>query len=92
MEMDMRILIPNLFAACVVAVLYAPSVSASEGGNGGDREPAGGAFMTSYPEQGSTGIQQGGPPRSVDIPRYYSGPEITGPARGARWRRASQRD
>ena len=57
-------------AAMVVLALSTahPTLARDSGGRGGDREPAGGAFMTSYPEQGSTGIQRGGPPRSVDIP------------------------
>lgn len=56
----------------------------SSGGHGGDREPAGGAFNSSYLEPGSTGVQWGGPPRSVDIRHYrYFGPppEVTGSIR-----------
>ncbi|WP_375458838.1 hypothetical protein [uncultured Enterovirga sp.] len=67
-------------AALMSAALTSPAL-AREGGSGGDREPAGGAFMSSYPEQGSTGIQQGGPPRSADIPRSYEGQETAGSPR-----------
>jgi hypothetical protein len=80
----MRIVLPTLITASVLAVLSVTPASAGRGGgSGGDREPAGGAFMTSYPEQGSTGIQRGGPPRSVDIPRYYERPEAAGSVRRA---------
>jgi hypothetical protein len=47
--------------------------------------------MTSYPEQGSTGIQRHGPPRSVDIPRYYGYPDATGSIGRAPWRRSPYR-
>ena len=57
-----------LVSAAMAAGLAGPAL-ALDGGNGGDREPAGGAFLTSYPEQGSTGFQKYGTPRSVDIPR-----------------------
>jgi hypothetical protein len=76
----------TLITTSVVAVLVATPALAGRGGHGGDREPAGGAFMTSYPEQGSTGIQKYGQQRSGDIPRYYYSPEATGsilPADGA---------
>lgn len=70
-----------LIAAGLAAALATPAL-ARGGSGGGDREPAGGAFMTSYPEQGSTGIQKYGPPRSVDIPRsnprYQEYPDTTG--------------
>jgi hypothetical protein len=75
----------------VVAGVVASPALARSGGNGGDREPAGGAFMTSYPEQGSTGIQRHGPPRSVDIPRYYGYPDATGSIGRAPWRRSPYR-
>jgi hypothetical protein len=79
--MAMRFL-SSLFAALGMLVAAASPVLAERGGSGGDREPAGGAFMTSYPEQGSTGIQRGGPPRSVDVPRDpYGHPVATGSAR-----------
>src|SRR4051812_30796084 len=48
-----------------VALLVATPAFAGRGGHGGDREPAGGAFMTSYPEPGSTGIQFGNSPRAA---------------------------
>jgi hypothetical protein len=83
----MRIL-RTLITTSVAAVLLATPAFAERGGRGGDREPAGGAFMTSYPEQGSTGIQKYGPPRSVDIPRYYYSPEVTGSIRQRPWRRS----
>jgi len=81
---SLRILTP----AAIAAALLATPAFAGRGGHGGDREPAGGAFMTSYPEQGSTGIQKYGPPRSVDIPRYYYSPEVTGSIRQRPWRRS----
>lgn len=56
-------------AAATILATGTPSPVSARSSGGGDREPAGGAFMTSYPEQGSTGLQRGGPPRSVDIPR-----------------------
>lgn len=65
-------------ATILIAAALSTSAFATDGGRGGDREPAGGAFMTSYPEQGSTGIQRGGPPRSADIPRGYGRPDTTG--------------
>jgi hypothetical protein len=83
----MRITHPALIAASVLAGLATTPAPARDGGNGGDREPAGGAFMTSYPEQGSTGIQRGGPPRSVDIPRYYDRVEGERPAPRGPWGR-----
>jgi hypothetical protein len=80
----MRITHPALITASVLAVLAMTPALARQGG---DREPAGGAFMTSYPEQGSTGIQRGGPPRSVDIPRDYDRPESARPAPRGPWGR-----
>lgn len=73
-------------AAAAASILTVASAGAAladrDGGNGGDREPAGGAFNSSYPEPGSTGTARGGPPRSVDIPRPPYGqvydPEATG--------------
>lgn len=79
----MRILPTTVAATILIAAALSTSASAVDGGRGGDREPAGGAFMTSYPEQGSTGIQRGGPPRSVDIPRGYDVPDTTGSIRRA---------
>jgi hypothetical protein len=82
----MRIVLQTLMAASLAMLAFTP---ASAGRDGGDREPAGGAFMTSYPEQGSTGIQRGGPPRSVDIPRYYDeAPEFTRSVRPSPWMRS----
>lgn len=70
----MRTLFLAAAAASVLTVATAGAALADrEGGNGGDREPAGGAFNSSYLEPGSTGIQPGGPPRAVDIPRTRSG-------------------
>lgn len=79
----MRISILAAAAASVLTLATAGAALAQrDGGNGGDREPAGGAFNSSYPEPGSTGIQRGGPPRSADIPRapygYQYDPEATG--------------
>ena len=74
----MRIAFPAIVAAALLSAAVSTSALAREGGSGGDREPAGGAFMSSYPEQGSTGIQRGGPPRSADIPRSYGWPDTTG--------------
>lgn len=76
----MRINLPTIIAASILAAAASTSALARSSG-GGDREPAGGAFNTSYPEQGSTGIQMYGPPRSVDIPRPsypYQEPGVTG--------------
>lgn len=74
----MRITFTALVSAAVVASAFAaPALAGTDGSNGGDREPSGGAFMSSYPEQGSTGIQRGGPPRSADVPRSYQAPEST---------------
>lgn len=82
----MRITIPAIVAASLLAAAlsqpaFAGGRGGGGGGSGGDREPAGGAFMSSYPEPGSTGTQAYGPPRSVDFPRpqypYYP-PEVTG--------------
>ena len=56
-------------AASALTLMTAGEASAERGSNGGDREPAGGAFNSSYLAPGTTGIQDGGPPRSVDIPR-----------------------
>ena len=62
-------------AVALVAVAASPALAFRAGSSGGDREPAGGAFNSSYTYPGSTGVQQGGPPRSVDIPRGgYSQP------------------
>lgn len=61
-------------AYALAAVLSSPAAAFRGGGNGGDREPAGGAFMSSYIYPGSTGVQDYGPPRSVDFPRGYSQP------------------
>jgi hypothetical protein len=86
----MRIVLSTLITSTLFAALVAtPAFAGRGGGSGGDREPAGGAFMTSYPEPGSTGVQWGGPPRSVDIPRYYyyERPETTGSVRRAPWKR-----
>lgn len=80
----MRITLPAAMAASLLTLaLAAAPASARGGGGGGDREPAGGAFNSSYPEQGSTGIQKYGPPRSADIPRppFYGYPETTGSIR-----------
>ena len=70
----MRVLAACTSATLAIASLAMPAFAGTDGGNGGDREPAGGAFMSSYPERGSTGIQPGGPPRSADIPRSYEQP------------------
>ncbi len=73
-----RISTTTMTAALLAAALATPAL-ARDGGSGGDREPAGGAYMTSYPEQGSTGIQAYGTPRSVDVPRDpYGRPAPTG--------------
>lgn len=64
----MRTLAPILAISILVAGA-APALAFRGGSSGGDREPAGGAFMSSYTYPGSTGVQQGGPPRSVDIPQ-----------------------
>lgn len=55
----------------VAAVVASPALAFRGGSTGGDREPAGGAFMSSFSDQSSQ--QAYGPPRSVDIPRngYY---------------------
>jgi hypothetical protein len=74
-------LLRAFIAACLLPNVIITPASAGRDGNGGDREPAGGAFMTSYTEPGSTGVQQGGLPRSVDIPRYYRPPDTTGSVR-----------
>jgi hypothetical protein len=84
--MNMRVLSTILVTSTILGLLVLMPAFASEGGNGGDREPAGGAFMSSYPEQGSTGIQQGGPPRSADVPRYYGRPDFPGTVRQYRER------
>lgn len=60
---------------CALALLAAsPALAFRGGSHGGDREPAGGAFMSSYLNPGSTGEAIGGRPRSVDIPRGYEQP------------------
>lgn len=67
--------IPILAASAVTLVAIAASGAAlagTDGGSGGDREPAGGAFNSSYLAPGTTGIQDYGPPRSVDISRAPS--------------------
>jgi hypothetical protein len=84
--MNMRVRSTILAASAILGLLVLTPAFAREGGNGGDREPAGGAFMSSYPEQGSTGIQRGGPPRSADVPRYYGSPDFPGTARQYRER------
>jgi hypothetical protein len=76
----------TILATSAILGLLALTPALARDGNGGDREPAGGAFMSSYPEQGSTGIQQGGPPRSADVPRYYGSPDFPGTARQYRER------
>lgn len=72
----------TVLAGLTLAVAMAGPALALRGGgggggsSGGDREPAGGAFNSSYTQPGSTGVQDYGPPRSVDIPRngyYYDG-------------------
>ena len=69
----------GIFALAAVAATPALAFRGGGGGggsHGGDREPAGGAFMSSYLAPGSTGVQAYGAPRSVDIPRngyYYDG-------------------
>lgn len=72
----------TVVAALVLGAVTASPALAFRGGgggggsHGGDREPAGGAFMSSFNQPGSTGVQAYGPPRSVDIPRggyYYDG-------------------
>jgi hypothetical protein len=83
----MRLLRQTLITTSLFAALIATPALAQRGGSGGDREPAGGAFMTSYPERGSTGIQYGGPPRSVDIPRYYGRPNYPVHVRPGPWDR-----
>lgn len=62
-----------LLGACALAALATSPAMAFRGGSssGGDREPAGGAHMSSYLNPGSTGEAIGGRPRSVDIPRGY---------------------
>ena len=54
----------------VAAVAASPALAFRGGSSGGDREPAGGAFMSSFRDNPQ---QAYGPPRSVDIPRngYY---------------------
>ena len=71
--MNMRVVSTILATSAVLGGLVLTPALARDGSSGGDREPAGGAFMSSYPEPGSTGIQRGGPPRSADVPRYYYG-------------------
>jgi len=74
------------FAALTLVALAASPALAFRGGssNGGDREPAGGAFMSSYTYPGSTGVQAYGPPRSVDIPQNgYVRPDYYVPPRRA---------
>ena len=75
-----RTLTTTIAASVLAAALATPALAQRGGGSGGDREPAGGAYMTSYPEQGSTGIQQYGPPRSVDVPRDVYGRPATAEA------------
>jgi hypothetical protein len=84
--MNMRVPSTILATSAILGALVVTPAFAREGGNGGDREPAGGAFLSSYPEQGSTGIQRGGPPRSADVPRYYEGPAYPGAVRHSRQR------
>jgi hypothetical protein len=67
--------LPILIAAAFTLAAASPALAFRGGSShGGDREPAGGAFMSSYVYPGSTGVQAGGPPRSVDIPRGYGEP------------------
>ena len=60
---------------CALAVLAAtvPSTADSGAPGGGDREPAGGAFMSSFPKRDGEGMPPSGPPRSVDVPRDPAG-------------------
>lgn len=76
MKSTMSILVA---AGLSLAALTIPAL-ARDGGSGGDREPAGGAFMTSYPQQSSSSVQQFGPPVSADVPRHGTRPEVRGPA------------
>ena len=72
---------PALFLLLLTAAVPAWAQGAS---GGGDREPAGGAFNSSYTNPGSTGVQQGGPPRSADVPRAQGQPGETGSIREER--------
>lgn len=68
---------PGLLLA---ALMLAPAPALAEGGNGGDREPAGGAFNSSY----SRNVSSDSRPLSVSAVRNGgsaatgSGPEATG--------------
>jgi hypothetical protein len=78
MKTYLPILAASLALAAASPALAFMSGSGS-GSSGGDREPAGGAFMSSFTYPGSTGVQAGGPPRSVDIPQNGYGYGYTPP-------------
>lgn len=87
----MSIKVSTLVGAGLVLTTLAMPASAREGGGGGDREPAGGAFMTSYPARDSSGVQNAGPPISADVPRSGTEPAARSPDRYAPPQRRSGR-